>query len=191
MEENEFYYYIDSNDLITEVSPNWATFADANSWDHTYNPEDIIGHPLWDFIEGIETQHLYMEIFKRVRSGATCQPIPFRCDSPGEHRYLELQPELLSDGRIKIKTRILKVQTRKKVDLLERRVPRSSDLIRICSVCKKIATEEKGWLEIEDGLALLKPFEAREMPGLTHGLCPLCTQEMRKAMNIPQQPNAD
>ena len=43
-------------------------------------------------------------------------------------------------------------------------------------MCKKITISHNIWVEIEEGLAQLRPFEAREMPKLTHGLCPDCYQ---------------
>ncbi len=41
-------------------------------------------------------------------------------------------------------------------------------------MCKKILTSHSKWVEIEEGLTQLRPFEAVEMPRLTHGLCPNC-----------------
>ena len=41
-------------------------------------------------------------------------------------------------------------------------------------MCKKIFTPPNKWVEVEEGLSQLRPFEASEMPRLTHGLCPNC-----------------
>ena len=41
-------------------------------------------------------------------------------------------------------------------------------------MCKKILIPPGKWVEIEEGLTQLRPFEAGEMPRLTHGLCPNC-----------------
>ena len=73
-----FIYRIDRTDTIVSVSDNWATFADANAWGGFLRPEDVVGHSLWDFIQDLETRHLYEELFRRVRAGMTFRPIPFR-----------------------------------------------------------------------------------------------------------------
>ena len=69
---------------------------------------------------------------------------------------------------------VVRTERRDPVSLLDTDTPRSGDFIRICSMCKKIFTTDNKWVEIEEGLAQLRLFEAREMPKLTHGLCPIC-----------------
>ncbi len=175
MSEEVFIYRIDNSDTIVSVSDNWDSFAFGNAWDNSgCRPEDVVGHKLWDFIEDIETQHLYAEIFQRVRSGRRCGPIPFRCDSPQERRFLELILVLMTDKQIEVTSRILRTESRDPLGLLDRETVRTSRLIRLCSMCKKMETPSKEWAEIEAGLAELRLFEATEMPQITHGLCPHC-----------------
>jgi len=170
----EVVYRIDSSDIILDVSDNWLSFAYNNAWHSLCRPEDVVGHKLWDFIQGIETQHLYAEMFRKVRSGIHCGPIPFRCDSPRERRFLELLLVALTDGQIEITSRIVRTEPRDAVGLLDVESDRSSELVTICSMCKKIETSPRAWVEIEEGLAQLRLFELDEMPQLTHGLCPDC-----------------
>ncbi|MGD1975351.1 MAG: hypothetical protein PVH37_21640 [Desulfobacterales bacterium] len=174
MDEDTFIYRIDSNDIIVSVSQNWESFARDNAWGSELSPENVIGHLLWDFIQDIETRHLYEEVFRRVRAGMLSGPIPFRCDSPQERRFLKLLLSPLPDGQIEISSTIIRTERRDPVRLLDENIPRSNDIIRICSMCKKIFTTHNKWVEIEEGLAQLRPFEAGEMPKLTHGLCPDC-----------------
>ena len=174
--ENMFVYCIDEADIIVSVSPNWESFARENAWASELTPNKVVGHPLWDFIEDPETRHLYQELFKKVRTGKSCRSIPLRCDSPRERRFLSLGITLQQDDHIEITSTILKTERRDPIRLLEKDQPRSTDLLRICSMCKKIAATRNNWVEIEEGLAQLKLFEARMVPQLTHGVCPDCYQ---------------
>ncbi len=77
MSKDVFIYRIDSTDTIISVSENWLAFAEANAWNGHLRPENVLGHKLWDFIQGLETQHLYEELFRRVRGGMSLRPYPF------------------------------------------------------------------------------------------------------------------
>ena len=109
-----------------------------------------------------------------MRSGRGSRPIPFRCDSPVERRFLELLIKALPDEQVEITSKILRREPREPVKLLEADTPRSKDLLKICSMCKKIEISPGQWAEIEEGLFHLRLFEADEMPQLSHGLCHQC-----------------
>ncbi len=166
-------YRIDSTDTIVNVSDNWYTFAGANACKDLH-PEDVMGHKLWDFIQGLGTQYLYHELYRRVREGIPLRPIPFRCDSPCERRYLELIIEGLPDGQIDTTSKPLRSEPRSPVKLLDMAAPRSTEFVTVCSVCKKMEVSPGQWAEIEEGLTHLRLFEADVMPQLTHGLCRSC-----------------
>ena len=79
----------------------------------------------------------------------------------------------MTSGMIPVRT-----ERRDPVRLLDKDMPRSSDIIRICSMCKKVSTALNKWVEIEEGLAQLRLFEASEVPRLTHGLCPIIMADL-------------
>ncbi|KAF1079201.1 MAG: hypothetical protein GQF41_4504 [Candidatus Rifleibacterium amylolyticum] len=174
MRKDVFVYRIDSADTIVSVSDNWQSFADANAWNSLLRPENVVGHAIWEFIFGPETQYLYQELFKRVRKGISSRAIPFRCDSPDERRFLELYIKPLSQGQIEICSKILRSEPRNSVRLLDENAPRSKEFVTLCSMCKKVKISPEQWAEVEEGLALLKIFEADDMPQLSHGLCQSC-----------------
>jgi hypothetical protein len=176
MGEDILVYRIDDENVITYVSENWQSFARDNAWAGDCSPENVVGHLLWDFIQGMETRHLYKSVLQRVRGGKHVGPIPFRCDSPEERRFLELFLTLLPEGQVEITSTLVQIELRDSVKLLDREAPRSSEFVRICSMCKKIAVSRNEWVEVEDALAQLRIFEADKMPGLTHGICPTCYQ---------------
>lgn len=189
MSNDVFIYRIDSTDTIVSVSDNWCTFADANAWDSSLRPEDVVGHKLWDFIQDRETRHLYQELFRRVRGGIPSRTIPFRCDSPSERRYLELLIEALPDAQIEITSKILRTEPRSPISLLNPDTSRSTDFVTLCSICKKMKVSPGQWAEIEEGLAYLRLFEADKMPQLTHGLCHSCYQVEMGELNASRTPN--
>jgi hypothetical protein len=189
MSNDIFIYRIDPTDTIISVSDNWRIFAAGNDWGNPLRPEDVVGHKLWDFIQDPETQHLYQELFRRARAGMPSGAIPFRCDSPGERRYLELLIKALPDRQIEIISTVLRTEPRSPISLLDAGTSRSTDFVTICSMCKKIKVTPQQWTEIEEGLAHLRIFEADMMPKLTHGLCHSCYQVAMGELDDYRTPN--
>ncbi|MBN2337749.1 MAG: hypothetical protein JXP48_04340 [Acidobacteria bacterium] len=176
-------YSIDGVDTIAGVDANWRSFAEDNCWRSGCGPEEVVGRSLWDFIQDYETRFLYQELFRRLRAGRRCPPLPFRCDSPAEKRFLELSFEPLPEGGIELGSRTVRTERREPVPLLEAGTPRSGESITICSMCKKIRVAEEEWAEIEEGLALLGIFAGDAMPWLSHGLCPACYRSAVESMD--------
>lgn len=176
MKEKVFQYRIDSEDTIVSISENWCAFADENAWKSSLLPEDVVGHRLWDFIQDIETKHLYQTLFRKVRGDMSSFTVPFRCDSPSERRYLVLRVEALPDRHLSITSTIARTEPRSSVSLLDIDTPRTLDFVTLCSMCKKMQISSEQWVEIEEGLSQLKLFENDKMPRLSHGLCQSCYQ---------------
>ncbi len=169
-------YRIDYADVITDIvdPEQWRSFAESNAWVGSPHPADVVGHKIWEFIQNRETRHLYQQIFRRIRAGLPSHILPFRCDSPEERRYLELRTKALPNAGIEITSTFLRRELRDPVPLLDVSLPRSSEFVTICSMCKKIRIRPETWVEIEEGLIHFKLFEEERMPGLSHGLCEAC-----------------
>ncbi|MFP4381908.1 MAG: PAS domain-containing protein [Candidatus Sumerlaeia bacterium] len=176
MGKNIYVYEVDAEDKITSVSDNWEPFARENAWLQGTCRKNIIGQSMWSFIHDPETRMIYKYMHEAVRSGKKIGPIPFRCDSPRERRYLELIMRPLDDGHIEITSRIVKTEKREYMPLLEKERENSDERLRICSMCKKIATDEGEWLEIEDYVSRFALFERDTLPTLSHSLCPDCQE---------------
>jgi hypothetical protein len=173
--DSKWRYRIDDKDIITGYSDNLLSFARDNDWSSEIKPEEVIGHSIFEFIDGLETRYLYKQLFKKVREeNRIIGPIPFRCDSPTERRLLELTLYPLPNDHINITSILVKSEPREEVRTLKIEVPRSEKIVTICSMCKKIALPSGRWVEIEEGLASLGIFEEEEVPQLSHGLCPEC-----------------
>lgn len=172
--QDTFVYSVDANDVIAYWGGNLVEFAYANDWSSGIAPEKVVGHPLFEFITGPETVHLYRILFDRCRSGKEIGPIPFRCDSPTERRFLELHLSPAAGGSVIITNKLLRVEQRPAVTLLMGNIARNDEFLRICSMCKKIALNENLWAEAEEALGRLGVFEKDRPPQLTHGLCKSC-----------------
>ena len=176
MNADTFIYRIDHADKIIDIQDpkRWCSFAETNGWVSTPQSGEVLGRKIWDFIQGHEAQHLYQEIFRRTRAGMHPRPLPFRCDSPGERRYLELRVKALPGDHIEFTSTILRKEPRIPVGFLDATVLRSSEFVTICSICKKIKINPKKWVEVEEGLVHFNFFEVEQIPGLSHGLCDAC-----------------
>ena len=86
----KYCYVLDGHDAITSVSPAWLAFARENGAQEL-TAQAVLGHSLWNFIQGAETVRLYQAILRRVRSNSSRVVVPFRCDSPTLRRHMRLE----------------------------------------------------------------------------------------------------
>ena len=174
MKQDALIYRIDRADTIVAVSSNWRSFAADNLWHGVRQADDVIGRPLWDFIQGSDTRLLYQELFRRIRAGRPCQPLSFRCDAPSERRWLELVLDRLPEDGIGFTSQTVRTERRSSLWLLEEGRRRSKNFVTICSLCKRIRVSLEEWADLEEGLLRLRLFESDEMPFVNHGVCPAC-----------------
>ena len=182
-----FTYEIDKNDIILSVSHNWQSFAEQNDGGEELFSENLIGSSLWNFIRDRETKHLYKIILERVRSYNQSATFQFRCDSPEHRRFLELTVIPKNEKIVEFRSRIKRTESRETAKLLQYGIKRSDELVRICSMCKKVAVSAKQWKEIEEAIADLNIFEKELMPQLTHGICPSCYDNAIKELDSIDQ----
>ena len=138
---------------------------------------------IWSFIEDFETRHLYESLVQRVRTHNQQISIPFRCDSPTKRRFLKLSIIPLENSFIKFISKIEKVEERESIELLNYDREYSDELLRVCSMCKKIEIKENLWDEVEVAIKELKLFNQKKLPMLTHGLCPFCADLYRREVD--------
>lgn len=169
-----FIYRIDQSNAIYFVNDAWLDFARENQASQL-NSDAVLHKSLWSFVSGLETQHLYGVMLEKVRTGQTPIKVPFRCDAPECRRYMELKIYPLPHKSLEFRSRILKLEPRDAVKVLDTTVDRSSDLVKMCSWCKKVYTGELlGWVEVEEAMWILDLFSAVKLPRITHGMCPDC-----------------
>jgi len=112
-------------------------------------------------------------------------------------KLLELIVTPVQKNSIEFTSYIIREESRDTVELLETRIPRSDDIINMCSMCKKIELSGKHWVEVEVAIASLKLFQHHKLPQISHGLCAECFElgmaEIKKlGFSSPdQKPSAD
>jgi len=174
---NEYIYRIDSQDRIFFVSENWQHFAEENKGADSCGVSHVLNQPLWHFITGEETEYLFRLILEKVRTYGKWVNIPIRCDSPVLRRFLEISIGPLSEKSVEFRSRVIRVESRPPIMLFETDVPRSSEMVRVCSFCKKIAVSENTWEEVEDALNHMALLCLPRLPMITHGMCRTCFQD--------------
>ncbi len=172
------YYRINERDQITFVGGGWEAFARDNEGT-ALTAKQILGRSLWEFISGSTVIHLYRCLLEKVHLGQTIT-YPFRCDSPTYRRVLEMTVSLVDDNEAEFTTRPLSIKERTPVALLNVRVPRSEQLLCMCSWCNRIHVAQENWQEIEEAVEYFQLFEEKEVPRLTHGMCEACFKTMMK-----------
>jgi len=172
-----YTYRINADNTIASVSENWHSFAVENGGTESCNPGNLIGSPLWDFISGLETKHLYEIILKKARAHKQPVQLKFRCDSPDNCRYLQLSIIPLKDDTVEFQSKIIRSISREPIALLENDRERSDSFVKICSVCKKIAVSDSEWQETDMAINTLQLFDYEQLPELSHGLCQSCYNE--------------
>ncbi|MGE0864585.1 MAG: hypothetical protein AB7P34_11855 [Vicinamibacterales bacterium] len=163
-------YRVDADGCLTFVNAGWDAFAVENRTPELMGAT-ARGRAVIDFIAGPETRHIYARLLARAREGVQVT-LSFRCDSPSQRRYLSLAIAACGGDEVEFRSRLLMVQPRSSVAVLEPDRPRSDALLTLCSWCNRGRIGDR-WAEIEDVVTELRLFEA-EVPKLTHGMCPQC-----------------
>ena len=135
-------YTIATDDTIVFVDQAWISFARENNAPYL-TPEFVLHRPIWEFIVGKETRHLYQILISKVREMGNPIAIPFRCDAPDRRRFMEMEISSISDEMVQFSTRVLKQETREPIMLLDPRSNRSSEFLTICSWYKKALLPNK------------------------------------------------
>lgn len=166
-------YRVEADHRIGWTSANWDRFAEENG-----APElaggSVLGHSLWDYIEGSETRALYNSILQRVRETGSAFVLAFRCDSPEKRRFMRLRMSSSEEGQLLLVAELLREEPRPRVRLLDSACPRQGAPVVICSFCKRVESGRGDWCEVEEAEKELELDEAATLPPLFHAVCPDC-----------------
>lgn len=170
----EYIYVLDSNDIIVFTSDNWTAFAENNQAGDSCSADKVLNRPIWQFISGDETKHLYEIIMNKVRESKTRVSFPFRCDSPDKRRYLELLITPVGNDGLEFTSKIVREEERKAVVLLDSSIARSSSTIKMCCICKHVRLSDGLWVEVEDAVVRMQLFDNNSLPAISHVHCSSC-----------------
>lgn len=168
-------YRLDADCRLTSVCDHWLPFAEANAA-AGLTEDAVIGRSLWEFVADPTTRALYEVIFGHVRQHREPVRVPFRCDSPHERRFMELEIEALGTGGLQLTSRLLRREPRDYSAVLDSELRHSDEVLVICGWCKRVETTAGEWLEVEGAIPLLGLFEPEPTPKLEHATCESCAE---------------
>ncbi len=174
---NQVCYSVDADDILVSISEGWAPFAEENGAPHL-GPAAVVGQPIWSFIAGQETRHIYESLFRKARETGKAVEVPFRCDSPAARRHMRITIEPTGSEGLTLRSELLLEEPRDRVDLLDIAAERSEELVTLCSWCRRVKVTDGSWEETEVAIARLGLFQSTPLPRLTHGICPDCAEQM-------------
>lgn len=172
-------YAIDDQDHLIKVDDGYLRFAEENGWD---GAGASLGRTLWDFVAGQEMKKLQRMLLRRVRNEVRTVELPFRCDGPGVRREMEIRIAASSSGRMVLfSVRLRSEEVRDRVQpVLDPDAPRGEDLLEMCGWCDRFLVDGE-WVEVEEAAARLKLFRRSDLPAISHGICPNCSETLLAA----------
>jgi hypothetical protein len=182
-DNREFVHRIDAEERICFVNDAWLAFAGENGW--PVSAEQLLGSAVMSHVSDAETRHIYRLLIARVRKEARPIHFRYRCDSPEQRRFLEMRIRALPLGEVEFRSRVLGVERREAIKLLERGpTRRSADPLQICSWCKAVYAHT-AWLELEEAVQRLGLLAEANLPSLSHGICPACSDRLTRLGGDP------
>ena len=174
-----YSYRIDASDRLEYVSPEWLQFAQENDAPEL-TESFVLGEDIWRFIADRRVRELYRTLFHSLRGDRKEAVIPFRCDSPGKVRNMDLQMRSAPGGGIEFAGRLISEKERSPVSLFSRRLRRTREAVRICSFCRRLQLGGN-WLAPEIAVVQKRWFGGRPIPQLNQSLCQDCLDSASQA----------
>ncbi|MFH1059913.1 MAG: PAS domain-containing protein [Pseudomonadota bacterium] len=190
-----YTHRIDADGRIVAVDAAWIAFAQRN-WRPDFKPALVLGRPLEDFIDGLDTQAVHRLAAARVRVRGRGFTLPFRCDSPDLRRFMEMTITPLADGGLEYSCLLLREEVRAPVPFRPCGPCAVERKLKACSICLRLERPAWGllrgqkpapagdaagtWLEAEQVLPLVAALEEGYFPPLTYAVCPDC----RRALGV-------
>jgi hypothetical protein len=121
-------------------------------------------------------------LVRRVRGELRGVNLPFRCDGPAVRREMDIQIASRASGRLVAFSARLRAEERRDEfqPLLASETPRGEEMLTMCGWCDRFLVDGE-WVEVEEAVTRLGLFQLPEMPAISHGVCPDCTQMLLAA----------
>jgi hypothetical protein len=173
---SQLVYDIDDHDRIVSVGNDWSAFAEANGGEVLQQPK-LIGRSLFDFISGAAVRQVYGALIARARDGHPVQ-FQFRCDAPNWRREFEMKILSTAPNRVTFISTLVRQSPRPAIALFDASRRSEPELIRMCSWCHAVAGDASAWHPVERAIGLLGLLDEGTHIGVTHGICPECSERI-------------
>jgi len=121
-------------------------------------------------------------LLRRIRGEVRSVELPFRCDGPEVRRELDISIAAQAPGRFVLFTARLRSEEQRAEfqPLLAHDVPRGEETLVMCGWCDRFLVGDD-WVEVEEAAARLELFLQKEMPTISHDICPDCSEMLLAA----------
>lgn len=169
-------YRLDSRDRIIEVSGGWDRFACDNGAEELAN-ESVIGMPLRSFISGDVTRMFIDTMHARARMSGRPMTVPYRCDSPGVKRFMEMSLEAIGSDLVSTH-RLLAEQVLPRALVFRIAADgRPHSWTKRCSMCNRLSMPD-GRLVEPDEFAETESADGQTV-GVIYFVCPECKNRIQ------------
>jgi hypothetical protein len=179
MSSESLSYAIDDQDHLIKVDEGYYRFAEENGWEEAGTS---LGRSLWDYVAGQELKKLQRLLLRRIRDEVGDVELPFRCDGPDVRREMKIRIVARPGGRVVLFSAQMRSEEAREthMPLLDADAPRGQDTLQMCGWCDRFEVDGE-WVEVEEAAKRLELFNREELPTLTHGICPDCTEMLLAA----------
>lgn len=155
-------YWLSASDEITNIRGPWDRFAVENGG-HDVLSAEVIGHSLWEYVEGVPTRRFLSEVFHACRQTGDDFVMPYRCDGKEVERLISLRVTLEEGAVLRLEHRLLRTRT-----AFAGTLPKAvqADTYRQCSICLSCHVGEH-WMA--PGRLIRSPQSV-----VTYVVCPTC-----------------
>ena len=173
-----FTYRVKPDGTILDIEGPWDQFAVQNYGLRLMRSE-IMGKNLFNYITNSEIQDIYRSFhFLLERNPERVLSFPYRCDSPGYRRDMNMELSKVEDS-IQYVSTIVKLH-KYDSDYYVDYGSRSGIIINMCSWCKKIklADEPQMWYPLEQIFS-----KVSQSYQISHSICPDCSDSIYVSKN--------
>lgn len=170
----ELYYRLDKADRIVETGGAWDRLAQENAGTDLLSAS-IVGRSLYDYIHGDVSRMFVRTLVNGVRTLGRPRTVPYRCDSPGVRRFMEMSLFREASGSILVEHRQLRTEAIQRKFDFKAGVALGRQMIIRCSHCNAVKNNGT-WGEAED----LLPEGNTQVP-VIYGVCQTCLSLVKRS----------
>ena len=149
----QLVYCIDPSGTLVALDERWENSLKTDSDNGTVVAAHA-GTVLWNHFADMTTVHLYQAMVANVRRTGREICVPFRCDAHGRRRNMEMHIARLPAGLVEFRSVELGEEPGPAMPLLRGRDRYSSEVVRMCSWCKKVAAPD--WVHVDEAVRRLR-----------------------------------
>lgn len=160
--------WLDADNCIVRVTPEWDEFAAANEGPTCMGPH-VCGRKLAEFISGDATRMWVEALVATARLGSDLDR-PYRCDSPTVKRYMRMRVRPEGELIVMHHKLVREEAMSQPVHITSART--QGKMVLRCSMCNRLEIDEQ-WIEPDTAMSQGK-LPARKTVHVIHTVCADC-----------------